>query len=220
MSDPGASAGNSSGRFITLEGGEGVGKSTQAGHLTDALRRRGLIVVETREPGGSEGAETIRSLLLAGDANRWNARTEALLFAAARADHVARTIAPALARGEWVVCDRFLDSSLAYQGFAGGIDVDAIRALHAFGSDGLLPHRTLWLTADASECERRCLARDGGPRDRIAARSADFHAAVEAGFAALAGGAPSRFVRVNAQGAETDVAARVIATIDDLLIGS
>lgn len=207
-------------RFITLEGGEGVGKSTQAGHLTDALRRRGLIVVETREPGGSEGAESIRALLLGGDAGRWDARTEALLFAAARADHVARTIGPALERGEWVVCDRFLDSSLAYQGFADGLDVDAIRALHAFGSDGLLPHRTLWLTADASECERRCLVRDGGPRDRIAARDADFHAAVEGGFAMLAAADPARFVRVDAQGPETDVAVRMFAAIDDLLIGS
>ena len=204
-------------RFITLEGGEGVGKSTQAGRLTDALRRRGLIVVETREPGGSDGAEAIRALLLGGDEARWNMRAEALLFAAARSDHVARTIRPALARGEWVVCDRFVDSSLAYQGVAGGIDGYALRALHAFGSEGLLPDRTLLLTAGSAECERRCASRDGGPRDRIAARDPAFHAAVAKGFEALADADPARFRRVDAEGAEEDVAARIMHAVEDLL---
>ena len=204
-------------RFVTLEGGEGVGKSTQAGRLTDALRARGLIVVETREPGGSDGAEAIRALLLGGEETRWNMRSEALLFAAARADHVARTIRPALARGEWVVCDRYLDSSLAYQGAAGGMDVATLRALHAFGSEGLLPDRTLLLTADAAECERRCASRDGGPRDRIAARDAGFHAAVAAGFEVLADADPDRFRHVDASGSEQDVAARVMHAVADLL---
>ena len=174
-----------SARFVTLEGGEGVGKSTQAGRLTDALRARGLTVVETREPGGSEGAEAIRTLLLGGDEARWNMRAEALLFAAARSDHVARTIRPALARGEWVVCDRFLDSSLAYQGAAGGLDLRAVRELHSFGSEDLLPDRTLLLVADPIECERRCRSRDGLRSDRIGSRGAGFHAAVAMGFADL-----------------------------------
>lgn len=204
-------------RFITLEGGEGVGKSTQAGRLTDALRHRGMIVVETREPGGSDGAEAIRGLLLGGEETRWNMLAEALLFAAARSDHVARTIRPALARGEWVVCDRFVDSSLAYQGAAGGVDADAIRALHMFGSKGLLPDRTLLLSADSVECERRCQSRDGGPRDRIAARDSAFHAAVAQGFETLADADPARFRRVDAQGPEQNVAVRVLQAVEDLL---
>ena len=106
------------GRFITLEGGEGAGKSTQVKALAEALRSRGIDVLETREPGGSEGAERIRELLLTGDDERWAAQAEALLFAAARADHVEKTIRPALEAGRWVLSDRFVDSSLAYQGGA------------------------------------------------------------------------------------------------------
>src|SRR5919112_2038739 len=130
-------------RFITLEGGEGVGKSTQLRRLAETLRERGLDVVETREPGGSPGAEAIRRLLLEGADERWSAGTEALLFAAARGDHVARTILPALERGAWVLSDRFLDSSLAYQGGAGGISLESVRRLHEIGSGGFLPDRTL-----------------------------------------------------------------------------
>lgn len=205
------------GRFISLEGGEGVGKSTQSARLTDLLRARGLIVVETREPGGSEGAEAVRGLLLGGALERWNPRAEALLFAAARSDHVARTIRPALARGEWVVCDRFVDSSIAYQGGAGGADIDAIRALHAFGSEGLYPDRTLLLIADPAECVRRCDSRDGGPKDRIAAQNEAYHEAVLRGFRALALAEPARFRRVAADGPEKEVTAEVFAAIEDLL---
>src|ERR1700712_2066826 len=133
------------GRFISLEGGEGVGKSTQAKALAAALRARGHDVIETREPGGSAGAEAIRRLLLEGASDRWAGGGEALLFAAARADHVARTIRPALAAGQWVLSDRFLDSSLAYQGGADGIALEQLMALHSVGSDGLLPDRTLLL---------------------------------------------------------------------------
>ncbi|MDB5737225.1 MAG: thymidylate kinase, partial [Sphingomonas bacterium] len=158
------------GRFISLEGGEGVGKSTQAKALAAALRARGHDVIETREPGGSPGAEAIRKLLLEGEADRWNAGAEALLFAAARADHVARTIRPAIAVGKWVVCDRFLDSSLAYQGGAGGIAIEQLRVLHQVGSGGLLPDRTLLLTLPAEEAARRAEARDRGASDRIGGR--------------------------------------------------
>lgn len=204
-------------KFITFEGGEGVGKSTQAGRLTDMLRKRRIVVVETREPGGSDGAEAIRALLLGGDEARWNMRAEALLFAAARSDHVERTIRPALARGEWVICDRFIDSSLAYQGAAGGSDLDAIRSLHAFGSGNLYPDRTLLLNAEPEECKRRCLSRDGGPRDRIAARGLAFHSAVAAGFEALAHADPDRYRRIDAFGPEQDVAARIFDALADLL---
>jgi dTMP kinase len=122
------------GRFISLEGGEGAGKSTQVRALAAALEARGLPVLVTREPGGSEGAEAIRTLLMEGAVARWSPHSEALLFAAARADHVEKTIRPALGAGTWVICDRFIDSSRAYQGVAGGIDDAAVLALHGFGS--------------------------------------------------------------------------------------
>ena len=127
------------GKFIAFEGGEGAGKSTQARLLAEALRARGLEVVVTREPGGTPGAEAIRALLLGTEGEGWNARAEALLFAAARSDHVERLILPALARGAWVVCDRFVDSSRAYQGGAGGLSDAEVRDLHRIGSGGLLP---------------------------------------------------------------------------------
>jgi len=185
-------------RFITLEGGEGVGKSTQLARLADALRARGLEVVTTREPGGSPGAEAIRRLLLEGSDERWTREAEALLFAAARADHVERTIRPALARGAWVLCDRFLDSSLAYQGGAGGLGADAIRQLHAIGSHGFLPDRTFLLELPADVAAERLFRRDVGGADRIGGRGADYHAGVAAAFAALAAQEPGRFRRIDA----------------------
>ncbi|MBO0750173.1 MAG: dTMP kinase, partial [Porphyrobacter sp.] len=127
------------GRFIAFEGGEGAGKSTQSRLLAEALRERGLEVVLTREPGGTEGAEAIRRLLLDPSGPGWEPEAEALLFAAARSDHVARLIRPALERGAWVICDRFIDSTRAYQGGGGGLSDDAILTLHRVGSGGLLP---------------------------------------------------------------------------------
>ncbi|WP_156678746.1 dTMP kinase [Sphingomonas profundi] len=204
------------GRFISLEGGEGVGKSTQVKRLAAALRDRGLDVIETREPGGSPGAEAIRALLMQGDVQRWTPETEALLFAAARADHVARTIRPALDRGAWVVSDRFLDSSLAYQGGADGLGGETIRTLHAIGSGGLLPDRTLVLRLPVDEAEAREHARDGGRPDRFAARGRDYHAAVAAAFARLADMEPERLRLVDASGAAGTVTQRLLAALDDL----
>jgi dTMP kinase len=204
------------GRFIALEGGEGVGKSTQARALAAALRAQGHDVVETREPGGSEGAEAIRRLLLEGAADRWTAGAEALLFAAARADHVAKTILPALEAGKWVVTDRFLDSSLAYQGGAGGIPVERLRQLHQVGSAGLLPDRTLLLTLPASEAARRAEARDRGGSDRIGGRDAAYHARVAESFAALAAAEAGRFRLVDALGEADAVTARLLAALEDL----
>jgi dTMP kinase len=202
------------GRFITLEGGEGVGKSTQARRLAEALRALGHDVVETREPGGSPGAEAIRALLLEGGADRWGAGAEALLFAAARADHVAKTIRPALAAGKWVVCDRFLDSSLAYQGGADGLGDAAIRALHDIGSGGFLPDRTLLLTLPPDEAADRATARDEGRADRFGARDAAYHARVANAFRTLAAADPTRFRIVDARGAPEDVTARLIAALE------
>ena len=205
------------GIFISLEGGEGVGKSTQLRALSAALRAHGIDVVETREPGGSTGAEAIRALLLEGSADRWNARSEALLFAAARADHVATTIRPALARGQWVLCDRFLDSSLAYQGGADGLGEEAIRTLHRIGSEDLRPARTLILALSLEEAARRTLARDRGTGDRFGARDADYHAAVAAAFARIAEAEPERCRIVEAQGEAAAVTSRLLAAIEDLL---
>ena len=205
------------GRFISLEGGEGVGKSTQSAALAAALRARGHDVVETREPGGSAGAEAIRGLLLTGDAARWTAPAEALLFAAARADHVARTILPAVAAGSWVLSDRFLDSSLAYQGGADGIGAETIRALHAIGSGGLLPDRTLLLTLPEAEAQARAATRDRGQGDRIGGRDAVYHGRVAAAFAALAAAEPERIRVVDASGTAAAVTERLIAALDDLL---
>ena len=204
------------GRFITLEGGEGVGKSTQARRLCEALRSRGLDVVETREPGGSPGAEAVRRLLLEGAVDRWTPETEALLFAAARADHVARTIEPALARGAWVVCDRFLDSSLAYQGGAGGVGVEAVLRLHEIGSGGLLPDRTLLLDLGVDAGAARAADRDEGAPDRFGRKSSAYHADVEASFRALAARWPARFRLVDAAGTPDEVTERLLAALEDL----
>lgn len=205
------------GRFVSLEGGEGVGKSTQARRLAAVLRARGLDVVETREPGGSPGAEAIRSLLLQGEEDRWTAEAEALLFAAARADHVARTIRPALDRGQWVLSDRFLDSSVAYQGGAGKLGADRIRSLHAFGSAGFLPDRTLLLQLPADAAATRARARDGEAGDRIGARDAAFHAAVEESFREIARQEPERVRIVDASGEAEAVTERLVAALADIL---
>ena len=203
------------GKFITLEGGEGVGKSTQVRALADGLRGRGIDVLVTREPGGSPGAEAIRELLLGGEEERWGARAEALLFAAARADHVEKTIRPALESGRWVLADRFLDSSLAYQGGAGGLGIEAVRALNAFGIGGSDPDRTLVLMlAEGSE---RARARDSGASDRIGGRSQDYHRKVDAAFRIVAAEEPERVHLVDASGAPEQVTARLLEAIEDLL---
>jgi dTMP kinase len=204
------------GRFIAFEGGEGAGKSTQGRLLGEALRARGLGVVMTREPGGTPGAEAIRSLLLSPPGEGWPPQAEALLFAAARADHVARLICPALARGEWVICDRFVDSSRAYQGGAGGLGDGAITALHAFGSDGLRPDRVILLEADEAALNQRLAAR-GSEADAIEGRPATYHRAVAAAFRSIAECDPQGFARIDAVGTPEDVHARILASIGDLL---
>lgn len=205
------------GRFISLEGGEGAGKSTQARAVAAALGERGIHAVVTREPGGSDGAEAIRNLLMTGSVSRWSPHAEALLFAAARADHVERTIRPALVAGEWVIADRFLDSSRAYQGVAGGIDDAAILALHGFGSRGLLPDRTIVLTLPPGAGEARANRRDGAANDRFAARDANFHLAVTEAFARFARAEPDRFRMVEGGGARGAVTEAILAAIADLL---
>ncbi len=203
------------GKFITLEGGEGVGKSTQISLLAAALRGRGLSVITTREPGGTKGAEDIRALLMSGTEDRWNAQTEALLFAAARADHVAKLIKPALERGDWVLCDRFVDSTRAYQGGAGGVSDADIMALHGVGSDGLLPDRTLLLEIPLEEGSKRAAARDS-IADRMGGKDADYYTRVSEKFHALANEEPQRFAIIDASGTPEEVTVRLIAALDDL----
>jgi dTMP kinase len=203
------------GKFISLEGGEGVGKSTQVKALAEALRGRGLDVFVTREPGGSEGAEKIRELLLSGSDDRWSAEAEALLFAAARADHVAKTIRPALERGQWVLADRFIDSSLAYQGGAGGLGIESVRAINAFGIGDDFPERTLILTLNKGS--ERARARDGGTGDRIGGRSDDYHRKVEAAFHIIAAEESQRVKLIDASGTAQQVTKRLVDALKDML---
>ncbi len=205
------------GRFISIEGGEAVGKSTQIRLLADWLKHQGCSVTITREPGGTDSAEAIRRLLLEGGADRWNARSEALLFAAARADHVARLIRPAVEAGGWVISDRFLDSSRAYQGIAGGLGDEAVLDLHRFGSEGFLPDCTLLLELPAAEAARRAVLRDGGDSDRIGGRDAAYHAQVVAAFRSFAEAEPDRFRVIDASGTSETVHTRIIAALQPLM---
>ncbi|MEG3086306.1 dTMP kinase [Sphingomonas sp. PB4P5] len=205
------------GRFISLEGGEGAGKSTQVRALAAALEARGLPVLVTREPGGSEGAEAIRALLMEGAVARWSPHSEALLFAAARADHVEKTIRPALGAGSWVICDRFIDSSRAYQGVAGGIDDAAVLALHGFGSRGLLPDRTFVLEVPVEQGRARAERRDGAAADRFAARGDAFHEDVARAFRGYAEREPDRVRLIDAAASAEAVTAALLAGLADLL---
>jgi dTMP kinase len=203
------------GRFISLEGGEGVGKSTQLAALASALRERGIELVVTREPGGSEGAEKIREMLLTGDEERWSAEAEALLFAAARADHVDKIIRPAVLAGKWVLSDRFIDSSLAYQGGAGDLGIEAVRAINAFGIGEWFPDRTLVLAL--AEGGARARARDNEDSDRIGGRPENYHQKVDLAFRQIANEEPGRVRMIDASGSPDDVTARLLEALSDLL---
>ena len=207
----------SHGRFIVFEGGEGAGKSTQARLLTEELQRRGMRVLLTREPGGTPGAEAIRDLVLDPPGKGWPPAAEALLFAAARADHVIQAIRPALDSGQWVVCDRFIDSSRAYQGGAGGMSDEDILALHRVGSGGLLPDLTILLEAAPEQVARRLSRRDGGEQDAIGGRDAAYHADVAAAFARFAQAEPERFVRIDGSGAIEATHQNVLRALKPLL---
>lgn len=202
----------SRGIFITLEGGEGTGKSTQTRRLVDRLRAEGRGVVQTREPGGSTGAEVIRNLVVAGDAERWSPRTETLLMYAARSDHLERTIRPALEAGDWVVCDRFADSSRAYQGAGGGVPPAFIEALDAgiVGDDQ--PDLTLVFDLPVEVGLERAFGR-GLFETRFESKGLDFHSRLREGFLAIARDHPDRCVLIDADGDEDTVAARVWAAV-------
>lgn len=203
------------GRFISLEGSEGVGKSTQLKALAAALAARGLDVLTTREPGGSPGAEAVRRLLLDGSDDEWGPEAEALLFAAARADHLDKVIRPALHTGRWVLCDRFVDSSLAYQGGAGGLGLEAVRAINGFGIGEWFPDRTLVLIL--TDGVDRASARDGDASDRIGRRPRAYHEAVEAAFKTIAAQESDRVKLIDASGSPDQVTGRLLAALEDLL---
>lgn len=205
------------GRFISLEGGEGTGKSTQAKALADALEKNGHKVLLTREPGGTPGAETIRELLLTGAEEKWNIRTEALLFAAARAEHCAKLIRPALSRGEWVISDRFIDSSRAYQSVNGQLSDAQIMDLHRVGSNNLMPDRTFILDLPEGVASRRAAARDRGDSDRIGGRDSAYHQAVMANLRQFSADEPERVRLVDASQAVEVITVTLLQNLGDLM---
>ncbi|MGP9822545.1 dTMP kinase [Salinarimonas sp. NSM] len=208
-------------RFITFEGGEGTGKSTQVGRLAARLRTAGYEVVATREPGGSPHAEDLRRAILAGEAKALGPFAEALLFARARQDHVAATIRPALARGAIVLCDRFSDSTRAYQGAAGAVAAPLIDALERWAVGGTRPDLTLVLDLPVATALARAAARrDGGgageggdAADRFEGEDRAFHETLREAFHAIAAREPERCVLIDASGDVDTVAARIAAAV-------
>jgi dTMP kinase len=199
------------GRLITIEGGEGAGKSTQVPLLVAALAGAGISVLATREPGGSPGAEAIRRLLLEGGGERWDAACEALLLTAARRDHLAEVIEPALARGEWVVCDRFSDSTLAYQGYGRGLPAADIAMLHRFALDDFAPDLTVILDLPVEIGLARVAARTAA--DRFERLDPAFHERVRRGFRQIAAAEPARCVLIDAIPAPAVVHGAVLAAV-------
>jgi len=204
------------GRFITFEGGEGAGKSTQVQRLAARLKGRGREVVTTREPGGSPGAESIRDIVLRGDADRWSPTTETLLMYAARRDHIERVIRPSLERGAWVICDRFADSTRAYQGAAGGVDPRFITALETFILEATRPDLTLVFDLPAEVGLERAHARAGAEM-RFESKGMTFHERLREGFRAIASAEPDRCAVIDATASIDAVEAAVWAAIEGRL---
>lgn len=185
------------GRFITFEGGEGAGKSTQVRLLSEALESQGHTVVKTREPGGAEGAEQIRDLLVSGATNRWQPMTEALLNYAARVEHLTHTIKPALARGDWVISDRFFDSTCAYQGYGHGLDLEQLATLQQVVVGDFKPDVTFILDLPVEVGLMRALERGDG-EDRYERMGADFHNRMRDGFLEISEKDPDRCIVIDA----------------------
>jgi dTMP kinase len=200
------------GKFITVEGGEGAGKSTQVRLLVEALGRAGIAALATREPGGSPGAEAIRELLLHGDSERWDATSETLLFFAARRDHVARTIEPALVAGQWVICDRFTDSTIAYQGHGRGLPLAELAVLQRFALGEFRPDLTLLLDLPVAIGLARAASRTAAA-DRFERLGRDFHQRLRDGFLAIAETEPRRYAVIDASGPVDAVQRGIVAAI-------
>ena len=203
------------GVFITLEGGEGSGKSTQVNLLADALAAQGIEVTVTREPGGAPGAEQIRALLVNGETARWDPMSEALLHYAARREHLRHTILPALAGGRWVVCDRFADSTMAYQGYGHGLGRNVIETLHGAVVGELAPDLTLILDIPAADGLGRAASRGG--EDRYERMDRTFHDRLREGFLDIARRDTRRCVVIDAAGTVEDVHAAILAAVHQRL---
>jgi dTMP kinase len=196
------------GYFIAFEGGEGAGKSTQEARLTAALTARGIDAMRTREPGGTPAGEKIREVLLSPVYEGLDIRAEALLFAAARGEHVARVIRPALEQGTVVICDRYMDSSIAYQGYGRDLGADPVRDLNVWATHGLLPDLTVLLDVDPSVGLARF-----AERDRLEAEPLAWHESVREGFLALAAGDPQRYLVLDASGDPDDLAIAILERV-------
>ncbi len=204
----------SRGKFISFEGGEGVGKSTQIKILQDRLNNRGVDVIVTREPGGAPGAEEIRRLLLTGDTDKWIPMTEVLLFYASRVDHLERTIRPALAAGQWVISDRYADSTYAYQGAGHGLGATVIDEIHRIATGNFWPDMTILLDADPQEALSRATEREAAiskdlREDRYEKMTDNFHRRLRQAFLDIAARNPDRFRLVAAAGSIDDVSSRI-----------
>lgn len=205
--------------FITFEGGEGAGKTTQTRLLADQLASAGISCLVTREPGGAPFAEEIRALLLRPDLPPRSAMTEALLFLAARADHVAETITPALDAGKWVISDRFADSTFAYQGAAGGVPHATLAELHRLALGDFRPDLTIILDLPPDIGLARIGARHGQGADHFESRAIAYHEALRQGFLAIAAENPGRCVLIDASPPPEDVAARIWTVVETRLSG-
>lgn len=204
------------GKFITFEGGEGTGKSTQSRILTTRLQAEGRSAIRTREPGGSDGAEALRSLLVEGKADRWSPMSETLMMNAARRDHLERTIVPALELGEWVVCDRFCDSTRAYQGAGGGVPAEFIETVERAVVGDNRPDLTLVFDLPPEIGLERAFGRDMF-EVRFETKDFDFHTRLRAAYLAIAHDEPGRCVIIDASGTEDEVAALVWRAVTDRL---
>lgn len=208
------------GIFISFEGGEGAGKTTQIALLADRLRAAGREIVATREPGGTELGAGLRRFLVTDGEDPPCPRAELLLYAADRAHHVERLILPALGRGAVVLCDRYADATEAYQGWGRRLDLDLVRTVNEAATGGLWPHRTVWIDVDPAEGVRRSLARQSGAGEtaevRFEAEERAFHERVRQGYGALASAWPERFRRVDGGGTVAEVAGRIWGSVADL----
>ncbi|WP_309107036.1 dTMP kinase [Arthrobacter sp.] len=209
----------SPGLFIAFEGGDGAGKSTQAAELARTLEARGMTVLRTREPGGTPIGEKLRSLVLDHGHGHIDAHTEALIFAASRASHASQVIRPALERGETVLTDRYIDSSVAYQGAGRSLGAEAVRSLNEWATSGLLPDLTVLLDVDPAVGRQRRTAGDAA-EDRLESEADEFHTRIREAFLNLAAARPERYLVLPAHLPVAELAARILASVDALLATS
>ena len=205
--------------FIAFEGGDGAGKSTQAARLAGALETRGLTVLRTREPGGTPIGEKLRSLVLEHGHGHIDAHTEALIFAASRAAHASQVIRPALERGEVVLTDRYIDSSVAYQGAGRDLGTDAVRSINEWATSGLQPDLTVLLDVHPADGRSRRTAGDAA-EDRLESEADEFHARIRQAFLDLAASRPESYLVLEAQQSVDELAARILDRVDQLLAAS